>query len=121
MKSYINNEQIELVENFYNARLNGYNLEKLDLKNGRLGIRKVNKKVFMSLESSRAISLHNLFEPKPWFPNQPLNEIKRRLKKNFYLDLIYKYQDKSGDTIVQLELKPKRNISNFFTTKSLDQ
>ena len=116
LKSFINNNQVELVENFYNAKLNSYNLKHLDLKVGRLGLKKVNQQIFMSLESSRAINLHDLFEIKHWFPNQPLNEVKRRIKKYFYLDLIQKYLDLNGDTIIQMELTPKKDKSRLFTS-----
>ncbi|MEI6854368.1 MAG: carboxypeptidase-like regulatory domain-containing protein, partial [Bacteroidota bacterium] len=55
IKSYAGDDQIEMLESFFNADLNGYDLSALELKTGRFALKKMGNTFFNSLESSRAI------------------------------------------------------------------
>tara|TARA_R110002096_G_C14633624_1_gene725072 strand:- start:448 stop:2181 length:1734 start_codon:yes stop_codon:yes gene_type:complete len=117
LKSYIDNQQIELVENFYNASIKGYNLLNLKLKTGRIGLQKINRSLFASLNSSKAIMLHKLFTPSDLFPSSPLEYNKRGIKKKFYLELFKVYTDENLDTIHIVYLYPKKNKQDYFSCK----
>lgn len=116
LKSYINQNQIELVENFYNAEISGYDLDELYLKAGRVGLRKTNERLFMSLESSKAISRQPIFNGSSWFPTHPLHLSKRKIKKLFYYELDKKYLDDQKDTVLLIHLFPKYNKQSSFET-----
>ena len=117
LKSYIDNQQIELVENFYNASIKGYNLLNLKLKTGRVGLQKINRSLFASLESSKPIKLHKLFTPSDLFPASPLEYNKRGIKKKFYLELEKVYTDENLDSIQIVYLYPKKNKQDYFSCK----
>lgn len=117
LKSYIDNQQIELVENFYNASIKGYNLLVLKLKAGRVGLQKINRSFFASLESSKPIKLHKLFTPSVLFPASPLEYNKRGIKKKFYLQLENVYIDENLDSIQIVYLYPKKNKQDYFSCK----
>lgn len=117
LKSYIDNQQIELVENFYNARIKGYNLLNLKLKTGRVGLQKTNHSLFASLETSKPIMLHKLFTPSDLFPKSPLEYKKRRIKKKFYLRLVKVYTNENLDSIHIVYLYPKKNKQDYFSCK----
>jgi len=117
LKSYIDNQQIELVENFYNARIKGYNLLNLKIKTGRVGLQKINRSLFASLESSKPIKLHKLFTPSDLFPASPLEYNKRRIEKKFYLQLEKVYTDENLDSIQIVYLYPKKNKQDYFSCK----
>lgn len=117
LKSYIDNQQIELVENFYNASIKGYNLLDLKLKTGRVGLKIVNRSLFASLESSKPIKLHKLFTSSDLFPASPIEYNKRRIEKKFYLQLEKVYTDENLDSIQIVYLYPKKNKQDYFSCK----
>ena len=117
LKSTINNKTVEVVENFYNADITGYDLTKLSLKAGRFGLQFFNNNSFVSLESSRAILNQNLFTESNLFPISPLELKKRKLIKQFKIKLIKKYTSVKNDTIYVLKIIPKLNNGKYFTTK----
>lgn len=117
LKSYSNQKQIELVENFYRAETQGYHLNSLELKVGRLGLRKQNQNIYASLESSKAIVDHNIFQASPYFPNQPMYLKKRQILKRYYVDLARQYIDDEKDTIVVLSLESKEAPERHFKSK----
>ncbi len=117
LESYVNNQQVELVECYYNGIVSGYDLEELKIKNGRIALKKMNDRFFISLESSKAISLLKLFQHNAYFPDNPFTLSKRNLKKYYELELLKTYEDEHGKTIYLIEFKPKRNTENLFSGK----
>jgi hypothetical protein len=121
LKSRINQQQIELVEGFYNARISGYDLKKLDLKAGRLAVQPYEERLFVSLESSRAITMLQLFEPNPLFPKGPLELSRKQLKKDYSIALSKKYKNENLDSVYVLEYTPHRRFRSFLPRGNMDQ
>ena len=116
LKSYINKDQVELVEGFYNSEIQGYSLEELYLKTGKVGLRETNNRFFMSLETSKAISGQPIFNGSTWFPRHPLHLSKRKIKKFFYYELDKKYIDDDKVTVLVIHLFPKIDKQRSFET-----
>lgn len=116
LKTYSNGKQIEVVENYYNSKVKGYNLLELQYKTGRVGIREFDNNYFASLETSKPIIRHNLFAKVRWFPLNPLQLNYKKLKKKFNIELIKNYTNR-GDTLVELLLYPKKNNNEQFSVK----
>ncbi|MBL4709617.1 MAG: carboxypeptidase-like regulatory domain-containing protein [Flavobacteriales bacterium] len=115
LRSYTDNKQIELVENYYNSIIKGYNLLTLNPKSGRVGLRKGDQSFFASLETSRPIVRHKLFSAAKWFPLSPLHMTLKGIKKRFYIEPLKEYVD-NRDSIVVVVLYPKKNRTRYFTT-----
>jgi len=117
LKSFINNNQIELVEGYYNVDIIGYKLTDLHLKAGRLALQPYSNRFFASLESSRAIIMFNLLDKNEYFPKNPLELSKSKLKKSYYLTLDNKYTEGVTDSIFVINYKPKDTTGLFFEGK----
>lgn len=115
LKSFYGGEQIELVEGFYTARIQGYAVDKLDLKAGRLAIRPHEDRVFVSMESSRAITMLPLFDGEGLFPASPLELSRKELSRRYSISMSKKYQNENGDSIYVLEYQPKARPGHFFS------
>ncbi len=113
LKTQFDDTQVELVECFYNGRINGYDIEGLDIKTGRIAIRPHNDRIFLSMESSRIITLQKLFEY-GYFPESPLELPLRKMKNNFYLDISTKYRDDNNDSVYVIEFTPKNSTGKRF-------
>lgn len=117
LKSYIGENQIELVESFYNATIKGYDLLGLKLKCGRVGLREHDSSFFGSLESSKPIYKHKLFFTSAYFPTNPLELKVKKAERKFHIDLIQAYQDETRDSVYVVFLYPKKNTNNYFNCK----
>jgi len=114
LKSYFDTSQIELVEVFYNVDLQGYDIDNLKLKAGRLALQNYQDRFFASLESSRAISQLKTVEKNNYFPSSPLELKKKELKNSFYLTLESKYLNEDKDSIYQISFSPKIDNGEFY-------
>lgn len=114
LKSFADGHQVELVECFYNSRLEGYDLEELSLKTGRIAVQPWNRRFFVSKESWRAILMLKVFDENEYFPKSPLELSRRELKKAYYLDVSKKYRDENRDSILVLDFVPKDTLGGFF-------
>ncbi|MBK9727505.1 MAG: carboxypeptidase-like regulatory domain-containing protein [Saprospiraceae bacterium] len=117
LKSYVDVSQIELVEGYYNIDVKGYSLMNLHLKAGRIALSTNRNSFFVSLESSRALLMLNLFDRNDYFPINPMELSKSKLRKNYYLDLESKYLDGTNDSIYIIDYKPKDTTGLFFYGK----
>lgn len=117
LKSFVDDSQIELVEGYYNIDVRGYKLMNLHLKAGRIALRTNSNRIFASLESSRALLLLNLFGKNDYFPMNPMELTKSKLRKNYYLNLDSKYLDEANDSIYIIEYKSKDTTGLFFNGK----
>jgi hypothetical protein len=115
LKSYIEGKQVELVEGFYNAAIAGYDLEALSLKTARVALLPYRRQLFVSLESSRAISMLKLCEHNDYFPKGPLEMSKKALRKNYFLRLNNQYVNEDRDSVFVLEYVPKDTSGRFFS------
>jgi hypothetical protein len=115
LKSFRDEHQVELVEAFYNAQLQGYELNELDMKAGRLALQPYNDRLFGSMESSRAITELTFFKSNPYFPSTPIELSSKELRKKYYLHLDKKYLNENKDSIYVLSFESKSNPQRMFT------
>ena len=115
LKSYMDTTQIELVEGYYNMQSQGYDVEWMDMKAGRLALNTHENRLFTSLDGSKSFTMMSLFDDEYKFPNHPLNVKKSKLKKSFYLYLIGKYADASTDSVyvIEYQARPRKNAALF--------
>ena len=116
-KSFTGDQQVELVEGYYNADIWGYDLAALDLKAGRLALQPHNNRFFVSLESSKAVMMPKLPGKNSYFPDSPLDLSKPQMKKSYYLALDGKYLDNEVDSIYIIDYRPKHATGLLFEGK----
>lgn len=117
LKSFRDNFQIELVEGYYNLDISGYKLTDLHLKAGRVALRPFEDHFFASLVSSKSIIMLDLLNRNEYFPKNPLELTKSKLKKSYYLTLDNKYIEGSADSVFVIDYHPKENTGMFFKGK----
>ncbi|MHC1777132.1 MAG: carboxypeptidase-like regulatory domain-containing protein [Lentimicrobium sp.] len=117
LKSFIQDQQVELVESFYNVKITGYDLSSLDLKAGRLALKPFNNGLFVSIAGSRAITLLKMFGDNLYFPQSPLELSAGGIKKHFYLELARKYPDENQDSIYEIRFSPRDTSGLYFAGK----
>lgn len=120
LKSYVDGEQVELVESYYNAKIKDYNVERFDMKTGRLGLKPIKRlhRVFTSLESSYSILDLKLFtNSSDIYPTSPLWLNKKKLKEKFYIDIEDVYANEYKDSIYTIYLQPKKLEEYYFATR----
>lgn len=117
LKSFIQDQQVELVESFYNVKMTGYDLSTLDLKAGRLALKPFNNGLFVSIAGSRAITLLKMFGDNLYFPQSPLELSAGGIKKHFYLELARKYYDENQDSIYEIRFTPSDTTGLYFAGK----
>jgi hypothetical protein len=78
---------VELLECYYNGYLNGTSVNSLSLKNGRIGLAEIDKRYFLTLNTSKGISRMSLLLKSDDYPSLPLQMTKREAKKLFRLSL----------------------------------
>lgn len=109
LKTFIQEQQVELLESYYNLNLNGPIINEMNFKTGRVAIQPYSNRFFVSLESSKAILTYNPYQKNELFPNNPLHFKDRKLKNYFYLHLSNNYFDQNGDSIVVIEYYPNKD------------
>lgn len=117
LKSFIGGNQVELLEGYYNADFSGYELVDMNLKTGRVGIRLWEDRFFVSVESSQAITRMQTFGKNSYFPSQPTEFNRGKMKRNFQLRINGAYTDESGDSVVVIDFFPKLEASDAFSGK----
>lgn len=115
LKSFVEGQQVELLEGFYQAELKGYNVQHLHLKAGRVALHPYrDNNLFVSLSSSKALLLHQIGSNSDWFPAEPLSMSPRKLKKTYQLHLVKKYFDEARDSIYVLQFQPHEPEGGHF-------
>lgn len=114
IKSFAGNNQIELLESFFNADIKGYDLSELELKTGRFALKKTRNRFFNSVESSRAIIMNRLFTENEYFPENPLVFSKSKMKKKYWLEVEKKYIENNTDSVYVIRYTPKDTSGAFF-------
>ncbi len=115
LETFENDQQLELFQGFYNGAIHGYDIEGLELKAARFGLKRNRGRYFMSRESSKALYLHQLFEATPFFPTNPLELNRRQMKRDFNVHLDRKYRDAQQNTIYVLRFYPKCDDGKAFS------
>ncbi len=114
LKTFIDTNQIELVEGFYNYTSTGYDLGNIELKAGRLAIKPDDGTMFLSLESSKAITQLRMFKSNAYFPEGPFEMKARIMEKKFYMSLRSKYLLENKDSVYVINYQPKDTSGNYF-------
>ncbi|MAY84573.1 MAG: hypothetical protein CMP59_10615 [Flavobacteriales bacterium] len=114
LESSIEGKTTEMIEAYYNGRFKGYDLEKLELKNGRIGLQDFNDQYFINMQSSRAIMMHELTFSSEYFPKSPIGLSKRKLKKEFKLDYQNRFIDDRGRIIYEVAFQSKEDKRDYF-------
>jgi len=114
LKTFRDEQQIELVEGYYNAAIAGYELSGLTLKAGRLAMQPYDNRFFASMESSTAITAMKLLSNNSNFPDSPLELSRKEMRKNFDLSLEKKYVDGNADSIYVITYEPTDTTGLFF-------
>lgn len=120
LASYLNQQQVEQLENYYMGTMVGADVQSLDLYKGRVGIDRVDNKSFLSLETSRAFYMHKTFEQSDYFPDSPLTLSYRKMRKHFDLSLIRRYTDENNHRIYNIQFEPKDDFGGFEGTLYID-
>jgi hypothetical protein len=114
LKSYQSDSQIELVQAYYGAELNGCDLKSLDLKTARFGLKPHANRFFVSHENAMAIAMNKLLIATPYFPAQPFSFSPKRMRKEFSLILLNRYQDEDGDSVYVIRYAPRKSVKEAF-------
>lgn len=102
--TYLNGQQLELVEGFYNAHYTGYGLDSLIMCMGRVGWRAHDGQYFFNLETSKSYVQLNPIHSSKFFPTSPLQLSERNAKKRFILWELNRFYDADyQDTVVSIQ------------------
>ena len=113
LESTLNNNTLEILEAYYNGEYVDHRLNQLDLKKGRIGLRPYENRYFMSTESSKLYSMHDIFTKSLLFPDNPLTCSKRELRKKYRLQLKQRYDD-NGRSVVVVSFVPRGDRQDLF-------
>lgn len=86
MGTRMDDQPVEVVESFYNARVRGPHIEQLDLKHGRIGIAPVGDRFFVNLDVTKAMSMLDIREADERFPTSPFQwTTAKALRKRYHV------------------------------------
>jgi hypothetical protein len=78
-------QPVEMIEAYYNAKIEGTSINRLALKNGRVGLAEFDQRYFISFNTTRAIQYLSLTEESEYLPALPLQLGKAALKNRYEL------------------------------------
>jgi hypothetical protein len=110
----VNEQQVELVECYYNGTFEGGDISKLDLKNGRIALLPFDDRMYTSTEGSKSIYLHTLFSKNTYFPDSPLELRGKKLKQRFRLEYAGEYINEDKEKVCVIDFFPKKNQDHSF-------
>ena len=117
LQSNTSEKQVELLECYYNGEFAGYDVEKLNLKNGRIALASFERKYFISTEPSKVLCMYSAIDGSDYFPFNPLELRHRKLKKSYDLNLFSKYKDENGDVVYVISFEPLEDDRTHFSGK----
>jgi hypothetical protein len=117
LETSVDDEMVELIESYYNANIEGYELKDLKIKNGRLGLKYINGRAYLSGESSRAMQLFSFFDRNDYFPQTPLNTKSSQIRRHFSIEVVRRYHDENNREIVIMNFNPKVDPKKYFYGK----
>jgi hypothetical protein len=103
-------QPIELVECYYNGYMKGPAIDKLMLKNGRIGLAGMDNRYFLTLNSSKAISSINMTKRSEFYPAVPFQLGKREMKKEFVVEI-----ENGDDKIIKIKFQPRKDLNKSFS------
>lgn len=114
LQSRVGEQQVELVEGFYNAGMKGPDLTELELKAGRIALQPFENRLFASIQSSDALRMMHTFKANSYFPTGPFELRLRALKKRYLLLSEGAYRNEAGDSVVVIRFKPRADARKYF-------
>ncbi len=114
LKSEVAARQVELVEGFYNANIQGAELQKLRLKAGRLALQPIDRRLFANTETALALGELPLFGASRYLPGSPFGLSESRLRRSYELYHLGGYLLESGDSVVVIRFVPKKRPGAWF-------
>lgn len=118
LETFEDDKQLELFQGYYNGIYSGYDVKDLQMKNAHFALAPLNKRIFASTETSRAMYLQRLLDMNSYFPGSPFEYRKRQLKKKYFLSLSSKYKNEQDEVIYVINFKPRDTIDPYFSGKA---
>ncbi len=110
IQSESNNQPLELLECYYNAESSGQQITTLNFKAGRTGLAKGDNGYFQSYNTAKAISKLPLLYKSDYYPGNPLQYSKAKMKK------LYRLESYIVDSnIMLIKFYPKQQINELFS------
>lgn len=101
---------MELLECYYNAEIDHSGINKLALKNGRIGLSEAENGYFTSLSTTQIISNYRLMNKNDnQFPNNPLQLTKSKLAKAYNLKLVA-----FENGVYKVDFVPRKKGQDYF-------
>jgi len=108
---------VEMIESYFQGKYSNCSLQNLNIKKGRIGLKPIDDRFYLSTETSRVFSMHDLFNHSNSFPSNPLCYRKKPMKNIYELSLQSTY-DLDDDKIYVIQFWPKES-KNSTSRKSL--
>lgn len=117
MGTHMDDRPVEVIECFYNGRINGPHIASLELKHGRIGIAPAGDRFFVSLNVTKAMSLLDIRMPHDQFPADPFQWTSARaIAKRYRVAATTHGTD--GSALVHVRLTPRDSSGNFFSAEA---
>ncbi len=113
VKSFLDGQQIELVEAFFNINHGPYGPVANEFKTGRFALYPCKNRYFRSEASADALLDFNLTSPNELFPYSPFN-VGRKPEKHFRFWLADTLQIGENDTLLEIKFVPKKKDGSSF-------
>ena len=114
LRSFIDNQQLELVEAYYILNQASYGPASAKLKTGRLALVPRNKRYFASQATATALVGYQLTDPNNGFAYSPFN-VGKRPQKYFRFWLADTVQAAAQDTLLEIRFAPRKNDGKSFS------
>lgn len=114
LSSYSDEDQLELIQGYYNAYYNGYDLTQLKTVNVRFGIRPKWQTFYSSISAAKVFLKHQLFEKNTLFPSNPFSLSYGELKNKYILTLHSKLKQ-NGKTSYVIGFEPFNKKEDLFS------
>lgn len=114
LRSFIDNQQLELVEAYYILDQDTYGPSAAKLKTGRLALAPRNKRFFASQATATALISFQLTDPNNGFAYSPFN-VGKRPQKYFRFWLADTVQAAAQDTLLEIRFAPRKNDGKSFS------
>ncbi|MBK7554135.1 MAG: carboxypeptidase-like regulatory domain-containing protein [Flavobacteriales bacterium] len=117
LETHVEQQPVEVVECFYNAELSGAQVRELRLKHGRISLAPFqstpgSERYFVSLNTTKAVTLFDLTGSDERFPVSPLQWTKAKAVKKHYRAELVATDEEGTDEIL---LTPRDSSGNSFT------
>ena len=114
LRSFLETQQIELVEAYFHLKQGAFAPRQSTLKTGRFALFPYENRYFTSHATANALLEFNLSEPNPLFPYSPFN-VGKRPQKYFRFWLADSVLTSNADTLLEIKFFPKKADGTSFS------